>query len=83
MSAFLDTQKSYGDRSGGTSDPRLVRQLDNLGPVIPSTDEEIAAIKRLIAHRHAGDERTARELLSMILPEDRFGQYVLEMKDAA
>lgn len=67
MSAYLDSQRNHGDRSGGVSDPRLTRQLDTLGPVLQNTPEELATVTRLIAH-HSPDIRTAQDIAAMILP---------------
>lgn len=67
MTAHLDTQRNYGDRAGGVSDPRLVRQVDTLHP-LPNTAEEIAAVSALIP-LHSPDHRTRDMLAAMILPD--------------
>lgn len=79
--AYLDTQKGYGDRSGGVSDPRLVRQVDAMHPA-PTTEDEITAVEKIIA-MFATSPRDLAELRAMILPEDRAGTYTIDLKEAA
>lgn len=82
MSAYLDKQRNYGERNGGVSDPRLIRQVDALHPE-PTRPEEVAAVEKLIAHYSQGDPRHEAELRAMILPDNYAGHYLLEMKEAA
>lgn len=71
MTAYLDRTRSWGERNGGVSDPRLIRRLDNIPT---NTDEEIAAVKRMIAAYFPGSDTassTARQQLeAMLLPAD-------------
>lgn len=82
MSAYLDKQRSYGERNGGVSDPRLIRKVDQLHPE-PTTPEEIASVEMLIAHYSQGDPRHEAELRAMILPDSHDGKCALETKEAA
>lgn len=79
--AHLDTQKNYGDRSGGVSDPRLVRQVDAMHPA-PTTEHEINVVEKIIG-MFARDSRDLAELRAMILPDTYAGKYALDMKEAA
>lgn len=80
--AHLDSQKNWGDRAGGVSDPRLVRQVDMLAPRTPTTEHQLDATEKVI-RMFAKDERELQLLREMILPEDRHGHYAIELKEAA
>lgn len=62
--ATLDRMNTHGDRSYGTSDPRLVRNLMNLPPYKPNTPAQEAAARRYV-QAHA-PERWQPVLLDMI-----------------
>lgn len=79
--AHLDSQKSWGDRAGGVSDPRLVRQVDAMHPA-PTTDHEIKAVEKILA-MFARDSRDLADLRAMILPDTYAGKYALDLKEAA
>lgn len=82
MTAFLDKQRSYGERNGGVSDPRLVRKVDQLHPE-PTTPEEIASVEMLITHYSQGDPRHEAELRAMILPDTYAGKYTVGATEEA
>lgn len=62
--AYLDKQRSYGERTGGVSDPRLVRRVDRMDAVVTERDVEI--VRNLIP-LHSPDQRTSKMLEEMIL----------------
>lgn len=66
MSAYLDSQRNWGERNGGVSDPRLVRRVEHL-PARPNTPDEITAAKRQVTSRSHG-RRDLATLLAMIFP---------------
>lgn len=68
MTAQLDRTRSWGgdDRNGGMSDPTLIKRL---GPVEQITDEQAAAVRRLIAEAFPEDceEFIRSEMEQMLL----------------
>ena len=67
MSAQLDRETHYGEYTGGTSDPRLVRRLHDIHPA-PNTPEEETLARRYIDKR--ATTHTARTtVLAMIFGE--------------
>lgn len=66
VSAYLDKQRNYGDRNGGVSDPRLVRQVENL-PARPNTTDELAAARQQV-RSHSRGRRDLATLTAMIFP---------------
>jgi hypothetical protein len=71
MTAYLDRTRSWGERNGGVSDPRLIRRLEHIPP---NTEEEIATVKRMIATHFPGADpastTTRAQLEAMLLPAD-------------
>lgn len=66
MSAYLDSQRSWGERNGGVSDPRLVRQVDSIHP-LQNTTEELAAARQSVLD-HSQGHRDHAVLTAMIFP---------------
>lgn len=66
MSAYLDSQRNWGERNGGVSDPRLVRQVENL-PARPNTPDELAAARQQV-RAHSRGSRDLATLTAMIFP---------------
>lgn len=66
VSAYLDSQKNWGERNGGVSDPRLVGQVDRIHP-LPNTADEVAAARRRVLAHSRGD-RDHATLTHMIFP---------------
>lgn len=66
MNAYLDSQRNWGERNGGVSDPRLVRRVENL-PARPNTTDEITAAQQQVLSRSRG-RRDLAALTAMIFP---------------
>lgn len=63
MTAHLDSQRHFGEYTGGTSDPRLVRKVDNIPPHGPHIPDPAAqrSVLASIATAVANAEATANE----------------------
>lgn len=66
VSAYLDSQRNWGERNGGVSDPRVVRQVDLIHP-FPNTEDEVAAARHHVS-THSQGHRDHAVLTAMIFP---------------
>lgn len=66
VTAYLDKQRNWGDRTGGVSDPRLLTQVNRIHP-LPNTTDELHAARRQVLTRSRG-RRDHATLTAMIFP---------------
>lgn len=64
MSATLDRENHYGEYTGGTSDPRLIRRLQDIHPARNTPEEETLA--RRYVDKHTTDATQRDTVLAMI-----------------